>query len=92
MTAPTRDKSWNIRVPNNSDTLVREAATLSGRTKTDFVEESAVEKAKSVIAEHQRVALSADEFNRFAAELESAPVAIPALVELFSKPSQIPTS
>lgn len=92
MTAPTRSESWNFRVPRNSDVLVREAATLSGVTKTVFVEESAVERARSVIAEHQRISLSPDEFERFAAELDAAPVAIPALVKLFSEPTQIPQS
>lgn len=87
---PQRDQKWNLRVPQRSDALVREAATLSGMTKTMFVETSAVERAQSVIAEHQRVELSENEFATFVQSLDDAPVAVPQLVELFSEPSQIP--
>lgn len=92
MTAPQRDTKWQMRVTHRSDALVREAATLSGMTKTSFVEESAVDRAQSVIAEHQRIALSPDAFARFAQSLDEAPVAVPELVKLFARSSQIPDS
>lgn len=85
-----RVEKWNFRVPQRSDALVREAAALSGVTKTGFVESSAVEHAKSVIAEHQRIPLSSEEFARFVATLDEAPVAIPELMKLLARPSQIP--
>ncbi|VAW05242.1 hypothetical protein MNBD_ACTINO02-3256 [hydrothermal vent metagenome] len=90
MTAEQRDSRWNFRVKARSDALVREAATLMGTSKTVFVEESAVSRARSLIAEYQPVALSSEEFTRFVDSLDEAPVAIPDLVDLFSRPSQIP--
>lgn len=92
MTAPQRNKKWQFRVTKRSDDLVREAATLAGMSKTRFVEESAVDRAQMVIAEHQRISLSPDEFARFSKGLDEAPVTVPELVELFSSPSQIPQS
>lgn len=92
MTAPQRTEKWQFRVTEQSDTLVREAATLSGMSMTSFVEESAVERAQTVIAEHQRISLSPEEFSLFSKALDEAPVAIPELVDLFSRQSQIPQS
>jgi uncharacterized protein (DUF1778 family) len=90
MTTEQRDSRWNFRVKSRSDALVREAATLMGTSKTAFVEESAVSRARSLIAEYQPVALSSEEFSRFVDSLDEVPVAIPDLVDLFSRPSQIP--
>lgn len=90
MTAEQRDRRWAFRVKTRSDALVREAATLTGVSMTAFVEESAVARAESVIAEHQPVTLSPDQFARFIDALDEAPVAVPELIELFSRPSRIP--
>jgi len=90
MTTERRDSRWNFRVKERNDALVREAATLMGTSKTAFVEESAVSRARSLIAEYQPVALSSEQFSRFVDSLDEAPVAVPDLVDLFSRPSQIP--
>jgi uncharacterized protein (DUF1778 family) len=91
MMTEQRDSRWNFRVKAQSDALVREAATLMGTSKTAFVEESAVSRARSLIAEYQPVVLSDEEFSRFVDALDEAPVAVPELVDLFSQPSQIPS-
>jgi len=90
MTAEQRDSRWNFRVNAQSDALVREAATLLGTSKTAFVEESAVTRARSLIAEYRPVVLSHEEFSRFVEALDEAPVEVPELVDLFAQPSQIP--
>jgi uncharacterized protein (DUF1778 family) len=90
MTTEHRDSRWNFRVKAQSDALVREAATLLGTSKTAFVEESAVSRARSLIAEYQPVVLSGEEFSRFVDALDEAPVAVRELVGLFAQPSQIP--
>jgi uncharacterized protein (DUF1778 family) len=90
MTAEQRDRRWTFRVKSRSDAIVREAATLAGQSMTAFVEESAVVRAESVIAEHQAIMLSPEEFSRFVDALDEAPVAVPQLVDLFSRPSRIP--
>ena len=85
-----RNQRWNFRVRQHSDDLVAEAATLAGVSKTAFVEESAVLRAESVIAEHQSISLSPEAFDRFVAELDQAPKEVAELVDLFSRPTQIP--
>ena len=92
MARAQRDNRWSFRVEPRSDTLVREAATLLGTSKTAFVEESAVRRAETVIAEHRRITLDAEEFSRFVDSLEAAPTAVPELVDLFARPSPIPPS
>lgn len=92
MATPQRDNRWNFRVQARSDAVVREAATLLGTSKTAFVEDSAVSRAEAVIAEHQRITLSTEEFSRFVDSLEAAPTAVPELVDLFSNTSPIPPS
>ncbi len=91
MTTEQRDSRWNFRVKAQSDALVREAATLMGTSKTAFVEESAVGRARSLIAEYRPVVLSTEEFSRFVDALDDAPVAVPELVDLFAQSSQIPS-
>ncbi|MGH9894804.1 MAG: DUF1778 domain-containing protein [bacterium] len=90
MTTKQRVRRWAFRVKTRSDTLVREAATLTGVSMTTFVEESAVARAEAVLAEHQPVTLSPDQLSRFVDALDEAPVAVPELVDLFSHPSRIP--
>jgi uncharacterized protein (DUF1778 family) len=86
----SKNERWDFRVNESSDALVTEAAVLTGVTKTDFVVVSAVDRAQSVIAERQKVTMSPENFTRFVESLDGAPVAVPELVELFSRPSQIP--
>ena len=90
MTAEQRDSRWNFRVKARSDALVREAATLMGTSKTAFVEESAVTRARSVIAEYQPVVHNPGKFSHFIEALDEAPVTVPELVDLFAEPSRIP--
>ena len=86
-----RDHRWNFRVSAHTDALVHRAAAVVGVSKTEFVVGDAVARARSVLAEHQDVTLSPEEFSRFVEALDAAPVAIPALVDLFSRRSRIPT-
>jgi uncharacterized protein (DUF1778 family) len=92
VTTEQRRHRWNFRVKARSDALVVKAATLAGMTKTAFVEESAVARARSLIAEQHPVTLSREEFSRFVEALDEAPVNIPELVNLFSQPSRISES
>lgn len=92
MTADPRDRRWAFRVSSRSDNVVRQAAALSGQSITAFVEETALARAESVIAEQRSITLSADEFARFVEALDDAPTAVPELVDLFSRPSRIPQS
>jgi uncharacterized protein (DUF1778 family) len=84
------DRQWDIQVTYRSDALVRRAATLTGVTFSEFVVDSAVSRAESVIASGRPPRLRPAEFKRFVEALDRAPVAVPQLVDLFSRPSRIP--
>jgi uncharacterized protein (DUF1778 family) len=62
MAATTRDRTksprLNIRMPEQARAIIDHAAALEGRTTSDFVRASAVEKARETIDSHQRIALS----------------------------------
>lgn len=92
MSPQKRDRRWYLRVSARSDALVREAAWLTGEPMSVFVERSAVARAESVIPDYQPSTLSCDGFSRFVDLLDDAPVAVPALIELFSRESRIPSA
>jgi len=48
----------NIRMPEEARAIIDQAAALEGRTTSDFVLASAVEKARETIESHQRITLS----------------------------------
>jgi len=84
------DHQWDIRVTSRSGALVRRAATLMGVSVSEFVVDSAVARAESVIASDTPRPLSSAEFKRFVEALDRAPVAVPQLADLFSMPTRIP--
>jgi uncharacterized protein (DUF1778 family) len=86
------DDQWDIRITSRSDALVRRAAALTGVSVSEFVVDSAVARAESVIASGKPGRLSSAEFKRFVEALDRAPVAIPQLADLFSRPSRIPSA
>lgn len=49
---------FNIRMPENVRAIIDQAAALEGRSTSDFVLTSAVEKARQTIESHQRIVLS----------------------------------
>jgi uncharacterized protein (DUF1778 family) len=68
-TAPeikTTSPRLNVRMPKQARAIIDQAASLEGRTTSDFVRMSAVEKAREVIDSHQRIASSCEESIAFA--------------------------
>lgn len=54
----TKAPRLNIRMPEEARAIIDQAASLDGRTTSDFVLVSAVEKARETIESHQRITLS----------------------------------
>jgi uncharacterized protein (DUF1778 family) len=92
MSPQKRDRRWHLDVSSRSDALVREAARRIGQPPSAFVEQSAVARAQSVIAHHQPLTRSGEGFSHSVDVLHEEPVAVPALVELFSRKSRIPSA
>ena len=87
----SKDSRLNLRVSTNQEQLIRRAAAATERSVTDFVLDSAAERAETVLAERRWFILSEEQFDRFE-ELLDAPfepsdalrsfLATPPLVDL----------
>ena len=89
-TAPTRRHRLEVRVTPEQDALIREAADLEDTTVTAFVLDTATNRARRVIRQHQEIVLSNEAFDRFIAELDKPAKPVPELVKLFKRHSKIP--
>jgi len=97
MGTETRERAktprFNIRMPENVRAIIDQAAALEGRSTSDFVLTSAVEKARATIESHQRIVLSREESIAFAELLLNPPkptdalrAAIADYLEFFGEP------
>ena len=63
---PTKPKRLEARVAESEKELIERAAAMAGRSVTDFVVSSALEKAEETIRSHQVLTLSARDSQAFA--------------------------
>lgn len=73
------------RLPEAVHALLRQAASLQGRSLSDFVVNSAREAAERAIAEHEVIRLSLADQERFAAQLLKPRTIAPALKRAASR-------
>jgi uncharacterized protein (DUF1778 family) len=78
---------WDFRVEPETDRLVRQAATTSQRTLTDFVIDAAVLEAERLLADRTEFALVREQWERFVELLDRSPRDNPGLEKLFAQPS-----
>jgi uncharacterized protein (DUF1778 family) len=84
MAIPARkDERFEVRATSQQYALIRKAAERSGRSYTDFILESATEKAVDVLADRRLFLLDEDRWNRFNEALDTPAQPVPALVALF---------
>lgn len=82
--APTRDTVINLRADGRRRALIDRAATLVGKSRTEFVLEAASEKAQQVLLDRTTFALDAATFARFA-EILDAPLPTRAVKRLLAR-------
>jgi uncharacterized protein (DUF1778 family) len=80
-------KRWNLRVATTADEIVRQAASVSCRNLTDFVQSAALIEAERVLADRTRFVLNKEQWERFTELLDRPERDTPALEELFSRRS-----
>lgn len=80
-----RDVAINLRAHSEQRDLIDQAASLSGRNRSDFMLEAACEKAQAVLLERTFFALDEARFDRFAALLDAPVEANPALEALLAR-------
>ncbi len=82
-----RDERWTFRVSAQADDRVRRAADMAHRSLTAFVVDAAVIEAERVLADRTHFALGQEAWAEFSEALDRPAQSIPALAELFAKPS-----
>jgi uncharacterized protein (DUF1778 family) len=84
----TKDARLNFRLTRHDDELVRDAASALGQSVTEFVTESVVQRAHSVLADRRVFELSDVQWDRFVLALDRPSKPNPRLLKLLSLPSE----
>lgn len=84
---PKADATITMRVPVRTRDLIDSAAAIEGRTRTEFMLESARLHAVDVLLNQRIFALDAEQSAAFAAALDSPPKPNDALRALMTRPA-----
>ncbi|MDX8510960.1 DUF1778 domain-containing protein [Mesorhizobium captivum] len=86
-TVERKEYPISMRLPEADVAMIDRAATLRGRSRTDFVRDAAVRAAEDVLMNNRLVRMSPEGFAEFM-EVLSAPAApVADLVELAKRPA-----
>ena len=77
-----REETINLRVSRRQKVLIDRAAEALGRSRSDFMLDTACREAESVILDRRYFSLSEDQFRRFMAILDTPPKDNPKLRRL----------
>ncbi|RAI40693.1 DUF1778 domain-containing protein [Rhodoplanes roseus] len=84
-TSDRKEHPLSMRLPEADIAMIDRAATLRGRSRTDFVREAAVRAAEDVLMETLPIRMSAAGFEAFVAALSGPPTPVPEMVDLFRR-------
>ena len=89
MSTPIRRKSYplSMRLPEADVAVIDRAAALRGRSRTDFVRDSAVQAAEAALMETGPIRMSEEGFAAFLAEISGPAKAVPEMVEILKRRS-----
>ncbi len=82
LSRPTRDANINIRAKRVQRDLIDQAAALLGKTRSDFVLETACREAQEILLDQRVFTLDAETFPAFQALLDAPPSENPKLRKL----------
>ena len=80
-----KEHPLSMRLPEADIAIIGRAATLRGRSRTDFVREAAVRAAEDVLMETVPVRMSPAGFKSFMAALSGSAKPVPEIVELVGR-------
>lgn len=81
-----RTKRFNLRATPKQERLIRVAAERQGINVTDFILESACERAEQSLADQAHFVLDQKQWALFMKALDAPPRVIPEIKRLFSTP------
>jgi uncharacterized protein (DUF1778 family) len=85
--ADRKDHPISMRFPEADVAMIDRAASLRGRSRTDFVREAAVRAAEEVLMENRLIRMSPEGFSEFMAALSGPASPVPGIVELAERPA-----
>jgi uncharacterized protein (DUF1778 family) len=80
-----KEHPLSMRLPETDIAIIDRAATLRGRSRTDFVRDAAVRAAEDVLMETAPIRMSPAGFKAFMAALSGPAAPVPQIVELFQR-------
>jgi uncharacterized protein (DUF1778 family) len=80
-----KEHPLSMRLPEADIAIIDRAATLRGRSRTDFVREAAVRAAEDVLMESMPIRMSPSGFKAFMAALSGPAISVPEMVEIFRR-------
>ncbi len=86
--ADTRTRRVEIRLSEDERQLQEAAAARLGQTLSEFIRQSALQRAEQALQEHERVTLSAQAAARFLELLDDDAGPQAGLTDLFSRPNR----
>jgi|GEM_PF-465435 len=84
-TVKRKEHPLSMRLPMTDITIIDRAATLRGRSRTDFVRDAAVRAAEDVLMEAVPVRMGPAGFKAFVTALSGPGAAVPEMVELLQR-------
>jgi len=83
--AERKDHPLSMRLPEADITMIDRAASLRGRSRTDFVRDAAVREAETVIMEAMPIRMSAAGFAAFVDALAQPGRPVPEMLDLLRR-------
>jgi uncharacterized protein (DUF1778 family) len=80
-----KEHPLSMRLPEADIAIIDRAATLRGRSRTEFVRDAAVRAAEDVLMETKPIRMSPAGFKTFMAALSGPAAAVPEMIELFRR-------
>ena len=87
-----KEHPLSMRLPEADIAIIDRAASLRGRSRTDFVRDAAVRAAEEVLMETMPIRMSPAGFKAFIGALSGPAAAVPEMVELFRRAAPWETS
>jgi uncharacterized protein (DUF1778 family) len=84
-TVKRKEHPLSMRLPETDIAIIDRAATLRGRSRTDFVRDAAVRAAEDVLMETVPVRMSPASFKAFVAALSGPATPVPGMADLFRR-------
>ena len=86
-TAERKEYPISMRLPEADVAMIDRAASLRGRSRTDFVRDAAVRAAEEVVMEQSLIRMSPEGFTAFMDVLAAPAAPVPEMVELAKRPA-----